>query len=139
MILVRVGEIDQHFTDADVAEFLGADPNEPGEWHELIADPRVNEDFEQIYQRDLLRKLLEHAKLSRREREVIELYLRGEALTTLARKNGFHRHTFWNVFHCAVMKLRKAAAELGELTQLPQECPPTQKQAYVRSRAECNR
>jgi len=117
MILVRVGEIDQHFTDADVAEFLGADPNEPVEWHELIADPRAEEDFERIYQRDLLQKLLEHAKLSRREREVIELYLKGEALTTLAYQSGFHRHTFWNVFHCAVAKLRKAAAELGELSE----------------------
>ena len=112
MIIVRVGEIDQHFTESEIAEFFGSDREL--EWHELIADPRVGEDFEQIYQRDLLQKLLKHAKLSRREREVIELYLRGEALTTLAYQSGFHRHTFWNVFHCAVAKLRKAAAELGE-------------------------
>jgi len=137
MILVRVGEIDQHFTESEIAELLGSDRE--FEWHELVPDPRAEEDFERIYQQDLLRKLLEHAKLSRREREVIELYLKGEALVTAARKNGLHRHTFWNVFRCAVMKLRKAAAELGELSQLPQECPLTQKQAYVRSRAECNR
>jgi len=137
MIIVRVGEIDQHFTESEIAEFFGSDREL--EWRELVPDPRAEEDFERIYQQDLLRKLLEHAKLSRREREVIELYLKGEALVTAARKNGLHRHTFWNVFRCAVMKLRKAAAELGELSQLPLECPLTQKQAYVRSRAECNR
>jgi len=137
MIIVRVGEIDQHFTESEIAEFFGSDRE--FEWHELIADPRADEDFERIYQRDLLQRLLEHAKLSRREREVIELYLKGEALVTAARKNGLHRHTFWNVFRCAVMKLRKAAAELGELSQLLQECPPTQKQVYAGFRSECNR
>jgi len=137
MILVRIGEIDQHFTESEIAEFFGSDRE--FEWHELVPDPRAEEDFERIYQQDLLRKLLEHAKLSRREREVIELYLKGEALVTAARKNGLHRHTFWNVFRCAVMKLRKAAAELGELSQLPQECPPTQKQVYAGFRSECNR
>jgi len=137
MIIVRVGKIDQHFTESEIAEFLGSDRE--FEWHELVPDPRAEEDFERIYQRDLLQKLLKHAKLSRREREVIELYLQGEALTTLAYQNGFHRHTFWNVFHCAVMKLRKAAAELGELSQLPQECPPAQKQVGVGFRSGCNR
>jgi len=137
MIIVRVGEIDQHFNESEIAEFFGSDKE--FEWHELVPDPRAEEDFERIYQRDLLQRLLEHAKLSRREREVIELYLKGEALVTAARKNGLHRHTFWNVFRCAVMKLRKAAAELGELSQLLQECPPAQKQVGVGFRSGCNR
>jgi len=139
MILVRVGEIDQHFTDADVAEFLGADPNEPGEWHELIADPRAEEDFERIYQRDLLRKILERVKLSRREREALTLFLEGKTFNSIARERGLSRQIFRQAFKSALCKLRKAAAELGELSQLLLECPPAQKQVGVGFRSECNR
>ena len=137
MILVRIGEIDKHFTDAEVAEFLGSDREL--EWHELIADPRADEDFEQIYQRDLLRKILERVKLSRREREALTLFLEGKTFNAVAREKGLSRQVFRQAFKSALCKLRRAAAELGELSQLPQECPPTQKQVYAGFRSECNR
>jgi len=139
MILVRVGKIDQHFTDADVAEFLGADPNEPVEWHELVPDLRAEEDFERIYQRDLLRKILECVKLSRREREALTLFLEGKTFNSVAREKGLSRQVFRQAFKSALYKLRKAAAELGELSQLLQECPPAQKQVGVGFRSGCNR
>ena len=137
MILVRAGEIDKHFTDAEVAEFLGSDREL--EWHELIADPRANEDFERIYQRDLLRKILERVKLSRREREALTLFLEGKTFNAVARERGLSRQVFRHAFKSAVCKMRKAAAELGEFSQLPQECPLTQKQVYAGFRSECNR
>jgi len=137
MIIVRVGEIDQHFTESEIAEFFGSDREL--EWHELVPDPRAEEDFERIYQRDLLRKILERVKLSRREREALTLFLEGKTFNSIARERGLSRQIFRQAFKSALCKLRKAAAELGEISQLPQECPPTLKQAYAGFRLECNR
>ncbi len=114
MIIAKVGRIDQHFTDAEVADFLGADLNEAIEWHELVPDPSAEEDFERIYQRDLLRRLLERAKLSQREREALTIFLNGESLTAAAKKRGFHRQNYCQAFRSAIAKLRRTVIELGE-------------------------
>ena len=110
MILVRIGEIDQHFSESEIAEFLGSDREL--EWHELVPDPRADEDFERIYQRNLLRKILERVKLSRREREALTLFLEGKTLNSIAREKGLSRQVFRHAFKSAVCKMRRAAAEL---------------------------
>jgi DNA-directed RNA polymerase specialized sigma subunit len=114
MILLAIGKGDYHFTDA---EFL--DTNEADgalrEWHELVIDERATEDFERVFKRDLIERLLERAKLSRLERAVVEGYAQGDNHAEIARKLGVSRQRIEQAFRSAISKLRAAAIELGEL------------------------
>ncbi len=114
MILVRIGKRDEHITNEELAEILSREGKL--EWHELLSDPRADEDFERIYRQDLLRKIFERVKLSRREKEALTLFLEEENFSTVAKKARCTRWNFWRSFYNAVKKLRKAAAELGEFT-----------------------
>jgi RNA polymerase sigma factor (sigma-70 family) len=114
MILLAIGKGDHHFTDA---EFL--DTNEADgalrEWHELVIDERATEDFERVFKRDLITRLLERAKLTPNERAVIEAFAEGNTPTEIACELGVSRQRIKQVFANAIRKLRAAAIELGEL------------------------
>jgi DNA-directed RNA polymerase specialized sigma subunit len=114
MILLAIGKGDYHFTDA---EFL--DTNEADgalrEWHELVIDERATEDFERVFKRDLIERLLERAKLSRLERTVVERFAQGDNHAEIARKLGVSRQRVEQAFANAIRKLRAVAIELGEL------------------------
>jgi DNA-directed RNA polymerase sigma subunit (sigma70/sigma32) len=114
MILLAIGKGDFHFTDA---EFLDANEVDGAfrEWHELITDERAEADFERVFKRDLIERLLERAKLSRLERAVVEGYAQGDTHAEIARKLGVSRQRIEQAFRSAISKLRAAAIELGEL------------------------
>jgi len=114
MILLAIGKGDFHFTDAEFLDANGAD-GVLREWHELVIDERATEDFERVFKRDLIARLLERAKLSRLERTVVEGFAQGDTHAELARELGVSRQRVEQALKSAISKLRNAAIELGEL------------------------
>jgi DNA-directed RNA polymerase sigma subunit (sigma70/sigma32) len=114
MILLTVGKGNYHFTDAEFLDTNGAD-GAFREWHELITDERATEDFERVFKRDLIARLLERARLTRLERTVVEGFAQGDNHAEIARKLGVSRQRVVQVLKSALRKLRNAAIELGEL------------------------
>ena len=114
MILLTIGKGDYHFTDAEFLDAHGAD-GALKEWHEVFPDERATEDFERVFKRDLIERLLERAKLTRLERTVIEGFAQGDTYTETARELGVSRQRVVQALKNALRKLRNAAIELGEL------------------------
>jgi RNA polymerase sigma factor (sigma-70 family) len=114
MILIAIGRGDYHFTDA---EFLDANEVDGAlkEWHEFFPDERAAEDFERVFKRDLIERLLERAKLTPNERAVIEAFAQGDTHAEIARELGVSRQRVEQALKSALSKLRNAAIELGEL------------------------
>jgi len=114
MILLTIGKGDFHLTNS---EFLDADAVDEAlrEWHEFFPDERATEDFEAVFKRDLIARLLERAKLSRLERTVVEGFAQGDNHAEIARELGVSRQRVELAFRSALNKLRAAAIELGEL------------------------
>ena len=115
MVLVTIGRRrDEHITEAELSELLGRkSPLE--DWVGSVADERAEIDFEAIYKRDLIEKLLAHTNLTQREREAIAIVLEGGNLSDLARKKNRTRGNIAAAFRSAVAKLRETAIRLGEL------------------------
>jgi len=118
MILVTIGRRrDEHITEAELSELLGREsPLE--DWAGMIIDERCEADFEAIYKRELIEKLLTHANLTQREKEAIAIVLEGGNLSDLARKKNRTRSNIATAFRSAVAKLRETAIRLGELQPL---------------------
>jgi RNA polymerase sigma factor (sigma-70 family) len=114
MILLAIGKGDYHFTDAEFLDANGAD-GALKEWHEFFPDERVAEDFERVFKRDLIERLLERAKLTPNERAVIEAFAQGDNHAEIARELGVSRQRVEQALKSAISKLRNAAIELGEL------------------------
>jgi DNA-binding CsgD family transcriptional regulator len=114
MILLTIGKGDYYFTDA---EFLDANEVDGAfrEWHELFSDERAEADFEAVFKRDLIVRLLERAKLTRLERTVVEAFAEGDTPAEIARELGVSRQRVVQALKSAISKLRAAAIELGEL------------------------
>jgi DNA-directed RNA polymerase sigma subunit (sigma70/sigma32) len=114
MILLAIGKGDYHFTDA---EFLDANEADGAfrEWHEFFPDERAEADFEAVFKRDLIARLLERAKLTLNERAVIEAFMLGGNASEIARELGVSRQRVEQALKSAISKLRNAAIELGEL------------------------
>jgi DNA-directed RNA polymerase sigma subunit (sigma70/sigma32) len=114
MILLTIGKGDYYFTDA---EFLDANEVDGAfrEWHELFSDERAEADFEAVFKRDLIARLLERARLTRLERTVVEGFAQGDNHAELARELGVSRQRIEQALKSAINKLRNAAIELGEL------------------------
>jgi len=118
MVLVTIGRRrDEHITEAELTQLLGRkSPLE--DWTDLVVDERCEADFEAIYKRDLIEKLLTHANLTQREREAIAIVLEGGNLSDLARKKNRTRSNIATAFRSAISKLRETAILLGELQPL---------------------
>jgi RNA polymerase sigma factor (sigma-70 family) len=114
MILLTIGKGDFHFTDTEFLDAYGAD-GALREWHEFFPDERAEADFEAVFKRDLIERLLERAKLTPNERAVIEAFAEGNTPTEIACELGVSRQRIKQVFANAIRKLRAAAIELGEL------------------------
>jgi DNA-binding CsgD family transcriptional regulator len=114
MILLAIGKGDYHFTDTEFLDANGAD-GAFREWHEFFPDERAEADFERVFKRDLIARLLERARLSRLERAVVEGYAQGDTHAEIARELGVSRQRIEQAFRSAISKLRAAAIELGEL------------------------
>jgi DNA-directed RNA polymerase sigma subunit (sigma70/sigma32) len=114
MILLTIGKGDFHFTDAEFLDTNGVD-GALREWHELITDERAEADFEAIFKRDLIARLLERARLTRLERTVVEGFAQGDNHAEIARELGVSRQRVEQALKSALNKLRNAAIELGEL------------------------
>jgi len=114
MILLTIGKGDFHFSDTEFLDTCGAD-GALREWHELIVDERATEDFEAVFKRDLIERLLERAKLTPNERAVIEAFAQGDTHAEIARELGVSRQRVEQALKSAISKLRNAAIELGEL------------------------
>jgi DNA-directed RNA polymerase sigma subunit (sigma70/sigma32) len=114
MILLAIGKGDYHFTDAEFLDANGAD-GAFREWHEFFPDERVEADFEAIFKRDLIARLLERAKLTQNERAVIKAFMLGDNHAEIARELGVSRQRVVQALKSALSKLRVAAIELGEL------------------------
>jgi RNA polymerase sigma factor (sigma-70 family) len=114
MILLTVGKGDFHFTDTEFLDANGAD-GALREWHEFFPDERAEADFEAVFKRDLIERLLERAKLTPNERAVIEAFAEGDNHAEIARELGVTRQRVEQALKSALNKLRNAAAELGEL------------------------
>jgi DNA-directed RNA polymerase sigma subunit (sigma70/sigma32) len=114
MILLAMGKGNHHLTDAEFLDANGAD-GALKEWHEFFPDERATEDFEAVFKRDLIERLLERAKLSRLERTVVEGFAQGDNHAEIARELGVSRQRVEQAFANAIRKLRAAAIELGEL------------------------
>jgi len=114
MILLTIGKGDFHLTDT---EFLDADGVDGAlkEWHEFFPDERAEADFEAVFKRDLIERLLERAKLTRLERTVVEGFAQGDNHAEIARELGVSRQRVEQALKSAISKLRAAAIELGEL------------------------
>ena len=117
MILVTIGRKDEHLTEDELAQVLGS-KSPIDNWTDLIIDERCEADFEAIFKRDLIEKLLAHTNLTLREREAIAIVLEGDNLSTLARKKNRTRSNIATAFRSAVAKLRETAILLGELQPL---------------------
>jgi len=114
MILLAIGKGDFHFTDAEFLDANGAD-GALKEWHEFFPDERAEADFEAVFKRDLIERLLERAKLTRLERTVVEGFAQGDNHAEIARELGVSRQRVVQALKSAINKLRNAAIELGEL------------------------
>jgi DNA-directed RNA polymerase sigma subunit (sigma70/sigma32) len=114
MILLTIGKGDYHFTDTEFLDANGAD-GAFREWHEFFPDERATEDFEAVFKRDLIERLLERAKLTRLERTVVERFAQGDNHAEIARELGVSRQRVEQALKSALNKLRNAAIELGEL------------------------
>jgi DNA-directed RNA polymerase sigma subunit (sigma70/sigma32) len=114
MILLTVGKGNYHSTDAEFLDTNGAD-GAFREWHEFITDERATEDFERVFKRDLIERLLERARLTRLERTVVERFAQGDTHAEIACELGVSRQRVVQALKSALNKLRNAAAELGEL------------------------
>jgi DNA-binding CsgD family transcriptional regulator len=114
MILLAIGKGDYHFTDTEFLDANGVD-GALKEWHELVIDERAEADFEAIFKRDLIARLLERAKLTRLERTVVERFAQGDNHAEIARELGVSRQRVVQALKSALRKLRNAAIELGEL------------------------
>jgi DNA-directed RNA polymerase sigma subunit (sigma70/sigma32) len=114
MILLTIGKGDFHFTDAEFLDANGAD-GALKEWHEFFPDERAEADFERVFKRDLIERLLERARLSRLERAVVEGYAQGDTHAEIARELGVSRQRVVQALKSALRKLRNAAVELGAL------------------------
>jgi DNA-directed RNA polymerase specialized sigma subunit len=114
MILLAIGKGDYHFTDAEFLDANGAD-GAFREWHEFFPDERAEADFEAIFKRDLIARLLERARLSRLERAVVEGFAQGDNHAEIARELGVSQQRVEQALKSALNKLRNAAIDLGEL------------------------
>jgi DNA-directed RNA polymerase sigma subunit (sigma70/sigma32) len=114
MILLTIGKGDFHFSDTEFLDAYGAD-GALKEWHELVIDERATEDFEAVFKRDLIARLLERARLTRLERTVVEGFAQGDNHAEIARELGVSRQRVEQALKSALSKLRVAAIELGEL------------------------
>jgi DNA-directed RNA polymerase sigma subunit (sigma70/sigma32) len=114
MILLTIGKGDFHFTDAEFLDANGVD-GALREWHEFFPDERAEADFEAIFKRDLIARLLERARLTRLERTVVEGFAQGDNHAEIARELGVSRQRVEQALKSALSKLRVAAIELGEL------------------------
>jgi DNA-directed RNA polymerase sigma subunit (sigma70/sigma32) len=114
MILLTIGKGDYHFTDAEFLDANGVD-GALKEWHEFFPDERATEDFERVFKRDLIERLLERARLTRLERTVVEGFAQGDNHAEIARELGVSRQRVVQALKSALRKLRNAAIELGEL------------------------
>jgi RNA polymerase sigma factor (sigma-70 family) len=114
MILLAIGKGNHHLSDAEFLSIEGVD-GALQEWHELITDERATEDFEQVFKRDLIERLLERAKLTPNERAVIEAFAQGDTHAEIARELSVSRQRVEQALKSALRKLRNAAIELGEL------------------------
>jgi RNA polymerase sigma factor (sigma-70 family) len=114
MILLAVGKGNHHLSDAEFLSIEGVD-GALREWHELVTDERATEDFERVFKRDLIERLLERAKLTPNERAVIEAFAQGDNHAEIARELGVSRQRVVQAIKSALRKLRNAAIELGEL------------------------
>jgi RNA polymerase sigma factor (sigma-70 family) len=114
MILLTVGKGNYHFNDAEFLDANGAD-GAFREWHEFFPDERATEDFEAVFKRDLIERLLERARLTPNERAVIEAFAQGDTHAEIARELGVSRKRVEQALKSAFSKLRNAAIELGEL------------------------
>jgi len=114
MILLTIGKGDFHFSDTEFLDTCGAD-GALREWHEFFPDGRAEADFEAIFKRDLIARLLERARLTRLERTVIEGFAQGDNHAEIARELGVSRQRVEQALKSALNKLRNAAIELGEL------------------------
>jgi DNA-directed RNA polymerase sigma subunit (sigma70/sigma32) len=114
MILLTIGKGDFHLTDTEFLDANGVD-GALREWHEFFPDERAAEDFERVFKRDLIERLLERAKLTRLERTVVEGFAQGDTYAEIARELGVSRQRVVQALKSALRKLRNAAIELGEL------------------------
>jgi DNA-directed RNA polymerase specialized sigma subunit len=114
MILLAVGKGNHHLSDAEFLSIEGVD-GALREWHELVTDERATEDFERVFKRDLIARLLERARLSRLERTVVERFAQGDNHAEIARELRVSRQRVVQALKSALRKLRNAAIELGEL------------------------
>jgi DNA-directed RNA polymerase sigma subunit (sigma70/sigma32) len=114
MILLAIGKGNHHLSDAEFLSIEGVD-GALQEWHELVTDERATEDFERVFKRDLIARLLERARLTRLERTVVEGFAQGDTHAEIARELGVSRQRIEQAFRSAISKLRAAAIELGEL------------------------
>ena len=114
MILLTIGKGDFHFTDAEFLDANGVD-GALKEWHEFFPDERAEADFERVFKRDLIVRLLERARLTRLERAVVEAFAEGDTPAEIARELGVSRQRVVQALKSAISKLRAAAIELGEL------------------------
>jgi DNA-directed RNA polymerase specialized sigma subunit len=113
MILLTIGKGDYH-SDAEFLDTNGAD-GALREWHEFFPDERAEADFERVFKRDLIERLLERARLTRLERTVVEGFAQGNNHTEIACELGVSRQRVVQALKSAINKLRNAAIELGEL------------------------
>jgi len=81
----------------------------------FIPDERAEADFEAVFKRDLIARLLERARLTRLERTVVEGFAQGDNHAEIARELGVSRQRVEQALKSAINKLRNAAIELGEL------------------------
>jgi DNA-directed RNA polymerase sigma subunit (sigma70/sigma32) len=114
MILLTIGKGDFHLTDTEFLDANGAD-GAFREWHEFFPDERAEADFERVFKRDLIVRLLERARLTRLERTVVEGFAQGDNHAEIARELGVSRQRVVQALKSALRKLRNAAIELGEL------------------------
>jgi DNA-directed RNA polymerase sigma subunit (sigma70/sigma32) len=114
MILLTIGKGDFQFSDTEFLDAYGAD-GALREWHEFFPDERAEADFEAVFKRDLIARLLERAKLTPNERAVIEAFAQGDNHAEIARELGVSRQRVVQALKSAINKLRAVAIELGEL------------------------
>jgi DNA-directed RNA polymerase sigma subunit (sigma70/sigma32) len=114
MILLAIGKGDFHLTDTEFLDAKAAD-GALKEWHEFFPDERAEADFERVFKRDLIARLLERARLTRLERAVVEGFAQGDNHAEIARELGVSRQRVEQALKSALNKLRNAAIELGEL------------------------
>jgi DNA-directed RNA polymerase specialized sigma subunit len=112
-LIVEIVEVAENLVKVKTTQIVDEDGNADWELVQQVEDQRSADEFERLEVRDIIRVLLERTKLSFREKQVVNLFLKGDNFNEIARKLKVSRSFVGYTLKRATKKLRQTAEALG--------------------------